>query len=125
VLESAAAAGMNRAAAEEEYGVVSKLRKTSPTARAVNSEPWIQRGRAVRCERSYLYRVPAKTFLASASKRGSPRNESSNGSTLMNAISYPSPILVSFFEQLQRFVFLAESDMDQGEIVWRNVTLLR
>jgi hypothetical protein len=34
------------------------------------------------------------------------------------------PILVSFFEQLQRLVLLAESDMDQSEIVWRNVTLL-
>jgi hypothetical protein len=49
-LSLAAAAGMNRAAAEEEYGVVSKLRKTSPTARPVNSEPWIQQGRAARYE---------------------------------------------------------------------------
>jgi hypothetical protein len=35
------------------------------------------------------------------------------------------PLRVSFFEQLYRFVLLPESDMDQGEIVRGNVTLLR
>jgi hypothetical protein len=35
------------------------------------------------------------------------------------------PIPVSFFEQLYGFVLLTESDMDQSEIEWQNVTLLR
>jgi hypothetical protein len=72
------------------------------------------KGAGGRWERACPYRVSPKTFLASASKRGSPRIEYRFELDERDTVSVP--ILARFFEQLQRFVFLGESDVKRGRI---------
>ena len=66
----------------------------------------------------------AKTFLAKASNRGSPRKGSRKGSNPDESKTVAVTVVVGFFEKLYRLIVLTEPDMDQRKEIGCHIAVL-